>query len=79
MEISWTDREKTEVLYRVKGEKNIFHKIKRCKANCIGHNMRRNCRSKHVTEGNTEGTGRRRQRCKRLLNKNSRQREVAGT
>ena len=69
MEISWTDRAKTEVLHRLKGEKKILHTIKIWKANCIDHIVRRNCRSKHVIEGNTEGTGRRRQRCKQLLNK----------
>jgi hypothetical protein len=50
-EISWTDRAKTEVLHRVKGEK-ILHTIKRWRTNCVGHMVRRNCRSKHVIEGN---------------------------
>jgi hypothetical protein len=54
--ISWTDRVRSEeVLHRVKGERYILHTIKRRKANWIGHNLRRNCLLKHVTEGNTEG------------------------
>jgi len=36
--ISWTDLVRTEeVLHRVSKEKNIIHKIKRRKANWIGH------------------------------------------
>jgi hypothetical protein len=36
--ISWTDHVRTEgVLYRVTKEKSIIHKIKRRKANWIGH------------------------------------------
>jgi ribosomal 50S subunit-associated protein YjgA (DUF615 family) len=40
--ISWTE----EVLHRVKEERNIVHKIKRRKANWIGHILRRNCHLK---------------------------------
>jgi hypothetical protein len=37
MEISWTDRVRTEeVLYRVKEVNNILHTVKRRKANWIG-------------------------------------------
>jgi len=50
----WTNRVRTEVLKRVKEEKNILPAIKGKKANCIGHIMRRNCRLKLVTEGKTE-------------------------
>jgi hypothetical protein len=37
--ISWTDRVRNEVLYRVKEERNILHTIKRRKVNWIGHNL----------------------------------------
>jgi len=41
--ISWTDRVKyKEVLHRVKEERNIVGRIKRRKANWIGHILRRN-------------------------------------
>jgi hypothetical protein len=55
----------------VKEERNIVHKIKRRKANWIGHILRRNCLLKHVIEGKLEGriemTGRRGRRRKQLL------------
>jgi hypothetical protein len=41
--------------------------IKRRKVNLIGHILRRNCRLKHATEGNIEGTGRQGRRRKQLL------------
>jgi hypothetical protein len=44
-----------EALHRVKKERNIPHKIKRRKANWIGHILRRNCLIKQVTEGKMEG------------------------
>jgi ppGpp synthetase/RelA/SpoT-type nucleotidyltranferase len=54
--ISWTDRVRNEeVLHRVKEERNILQKIKRRKANWIGHILRRNCLLKHVIEGKLEG------------------------
>jgi hypothetical protein len=46
--------EKCEVLYRVKGDRNILHTVKRRKANWIGHILRRKCPLKHVIEGNAE-------------------------
>jgi hypothetical protein len=59
------------VLHRVKEVRNILHTIKRRKANCIGHILRRNCLLKHVIEGKLEGriemTGRRGTRRKHLL------------
>jgi hypothetical protein len=69
--ISWTDRVRNEdVLHRVE-ERNILHTIKRRKANCFGHILRRNCFLKHVIEGKLEGriemTGRRGRRRKQLL------------
>jgi len=52
--ISWTDNVRNEeVLRRAKEEGNILQTIKR-KANWIGHNLRRNCLLKHVTEGKIE-------------------------
>jgi hypothetical protein len=49
---SWTDRVRNEeVLHRVKKQRNILLKIKKRKANCIGHILRTNCLLKHVTEG----------------------------
>jgi hypothetical protein len=70
--ISWTDRvRKEEVLHRVNEERKILHTIKRRKANCIGHILRRNCLLKHVIKGKLEGrieiTGRRGRRRKQLL------------
>jgi hypothetical protein len=60
-----------EVLHRVKKERNILHKIKRRKANWIGHILRRNCLLKHVVEGKIEGrievTRRRGRRRRKLL------------
>jgi hypothetical protein len=57
--------------YKVKKERNILHKIKRRKANWIGHILRRNCLLKHVIEGKLEVriemTGRRGRRRKQLL------------
>jgi hypothetical protein len=50
--ISLTDRVRNvEVLQRVQDERNVLHKIKRRKANWIGHILRRNCLLKHVIEG----------------------------
>jgi hypothetical protein len=53
--ISWTDRVRSEVLHRVKEERNILHAIKRRKANWIGHILRRNCLIKHIIERKKEG------------------------
>ena len=44
-----------EVLHRVKGDRNIIHKIKIRKANWIGDILRRNCLLKHVIEGKIGG------------------------
>jgi hypothetical protein len=44
-----------EILRRVREERNILHKIKRRKANWIGHILRRNCLLKHMIEGKLEG------------------------
>jgi hypothetical protein len=70
--INWTDCVRNEeILHRVKEERNILHKIKRRKANWIGHILRRNCLLKHVIEGKIEGNIERTRirgiRCKQLL------------
>jgi hypothetical protein len=61
--ISWADCVRNEdILRTVKEKRNILHKIKRRKANWIGHILRRNCLLKHAIEGKiedrTEGSGR---------------------
>jgi len=54
--IRWIDhvREKW-VLHRVKEESNVLHTMKRRKANCVGHILRRNCLINHFIEGEVEG------------------------
>jgi hypothetical protein len=44
-----------EVLHGVKEEKNILHTMRRRKANCTGHILRRNCLLKHNIEGKIKG------------------------
>jgi len=52
LEISWTDRVRSEeVLLRDKEERNIVQVTARRKANCLGHISRRNCFLEHVIEG----------------------------
>jgi len=54
--ISWTDHVRNEeVLLRVNEQRNILHKIRKRKANCICHTLRRNCLLKQVIEGKTKG------------------------
>ena len=70
--ISWTNHVKNEdVLLRVKEQKNIVHKIRKRKANWIGHILRRNCLLQRVIEGKIKGwievTGRRGRRRRKLL------------
>jgi len=72
MEISWTDHVKNEVvLLRVNEQRNILHEIRKRKANCIGHILRRNCLLKQVIEGKIKGemevAKRRGRRRKKLL------------
>jgi len=55
-----------KIIQRVREDRNILHIIKRRKANRIVHMLRNNCFLKHVIEGKTKGTERRR-RCKQLL------------
>jgi hypothetical protein len=70
--ISCTDRVRNEeVLHTVKEERNILYKIKRRKAEWIGHILCRNSLLKHVIQGNLQGRtemmGRRGTRPKQLL------------
>jgi hypothetical protein len=53
--ISWTDRVKSNVINRVKKDRNVLQTIRRRKANWIGHSWRRNCLLRHVIEGQIEG------------------------
>ena len=77
--ISWTDHVwSEEVLHRVKEGSYILRKIKRSKANWIGHILCRNYLLKRVIEGKIEGkivvTGRGEKRCKQLLDDLKKQR-----
>ena len=70
--ISWTDHARNEdALLRVKEQRNILHEIRKRKANCIGHILRRNCLLQRVTEGKIqrgiEVTGRQGRRRRKLL------------
>jgi len=70
--ISWTDHVRNEeVLLRINEQRNILHKIRKRKANWIGHTLRRNCLLKQVIEekikGEMEVTRIRRRRRKKLL------------
>jgi len=70
--ISWTDHVRNEeVLLRVKEQRNILHEIRKRKANCIGHILRRNCLLQRVIEGKIKGsievTGRRGRKRRKLL------------
>jgi hypothetical protein len=42
-------------MHRVRKERNTVHKIKRRKADCIGHILRKNCLIKQVIEYNIDG------------------------
>jgi hypothetical protein len=53
-EISWIDRAKIEVLYRVNVERNILYLMKGKRANWIGHILRRNFLLTCVIDGKTE-------------------------
>jgi CRISPR/Cas system-associated endonuclease Cas1 len=59
------------VLHRVNEQRNILHEIRKRKANCIDHILRRNCLVKHIIEGKIKGqievTRRRGRRRKKLL------------
>ena len=68
-----------EVLHGVKEERNILHKIKKRKANWIGHILRRNCLIKRVIERMIDGkfgvTARRGRRRMQLLHDLKRERK----
>ena len=70
--ISWTDRERNEVLRRVTGERNVLYTIKRRKVNWNDHILCRKCILKHVTgrkiEGRIELKRGRGRRCKQVCN-----------
>ena len=52
---SWTNRVKNEeVFHKVRDERKILNAIKRRKATCIDHILRKNCLLKHVIEGKAE-------------------------
>ena len=69
--ISCTDHVRSEVLLRVKEQRNILHEISKRKANWIGHILYRNCLLQRVIEGKIKGeievTGRRGRRRRKLL------------
>jgi ribosomal 50S subunit-associated protein YjgA (DUF615 family) len=70
--ISWTDYVRNEdVLFRVKEQRNVLHKMRKRKANWIGHILRRNCILQRVTkgkiQGGIEGTERQGRRRRKLL------------
>jgi len=59
METRWTQHvENDEILHKVKEERNILHKIQRCKTDWFGHIMCRNCLLKYTNDGMIEGVGR---------------------
>jgi hypothetical protein len=55
VKITWTERVRNEVLYRVKEVRNMLHTVKRRKFIWIGHIWRRNRLLKDVIEGKIEG------------------------
>jgi hypothetical protein len=62
---------KIEVVRRIKEEMNVLHKIKRRKADGIGHILCRKCLKKRIIDGKVEGwmegEGRRGRRLKQPL------------
>ena len=56
-----------EVLLRVNEQRNILHEIRKRKADCIGHILRRNCLLKQVIEGKIKGEMEVARRSKKLL------------
>jgi hypothetical protein len=70
--ISCTDLVRNEeVLLTVKGPRNIINEMSKRKANWIGHILLRNCLLQQVIEGKVKGetevTGRRQRRRRKLL------------
>ena len=70
-----------ELLLRVKEQRNILHEISKCKANWIGHILRRICLLQQVIEGKIKGelevTGRRGRRLTKLLDDLQERREYS--
>jgi hypothetical protein len=62
----------SNILLKVKEQRNILHEICKRKANWIGHILGRNCLLQRVIEGNIQGeievTGRQGRRRRKLLN-----------
>jgi hypothetical protein len=70
--ISWTEHVRNEeVLLRVSEQRSVLNKIRKRKANWIGHISRRNCLLEQVIEGKIKGgmevTRRRGRRRRKLL------------
>ena len=61
---NWLDSLTEFVLHRVKEERNVLSKLRRKKANSIGHILYRNCLLEHVIEGKIEGRSDRKTRKK---------------
>ena len=70
-----------DVLLRVKEQRNILHKIRKWKANWIGHILRRNCLLQWVIEGKIKGgvevIGRQGRRRRKLLDDLKERREYS--
>jgi len=65
--VGWSGLARNEGgLHRVKEGRNILHKIKRKRANCIGYILRRRCLHIVAIEGKRRDV-RQRRRCKLLL------------
>jgi hypothetical protein len=70
--ISWTDHVRNEeVLFRVEEQRDVLHKIRKQKANWIGHILSRNCLLQQVIVGKIQGliemTGRQGRKRRKLL------------
>jgi hypothetical protein len=53
---NWTDHVRNEeVLLNVKEQRNILHEMRKRKANCAGHILRRNCILQRIIEGKIQG------------------------
>ena len=72
LEFGYRYYRREDVLLSVKKQTNSLHKIRKRKANWIGHILRRNCHLQRVIEGKIKGgievRGRRGRRRKKLLN-----------
>ena len=64
---SWTDRAISEMIQKIEKGLKFLNTTKQRKDNWTGQIFHRNFLLKHAIEGKIEGTGRRRRRCKQLL------------